>query len=108
MMHGSAAETFGLGVAEALCSGLPVIAPSVGGAADLVTDNSGVFYEPGDHKECALQALELLERPREALVKGCAEAEARINTVERHFEQLFDVYGQLCAGRNAPTASDEG
>ena len=34
-LHGGAAETFGLVVGEALCSGLPVIVPDRGGAAEL-------------------------------------------------------------------------
>ena len=40
LIHGSGAETYGLVVAEAIASGLPVVVPDVGGAADLA--KSGV------------------------------------------------------------------
>jgi len=99
LLHGSAAETFGLGVAEAVCSGLPCIAPSVGGAADLVSDESGVLYAPGDVSACMNATLDLIERPRDPLVAACAARAERINTVDGHFEQLFETYRELCDAR---------
>ncbi len=100
MLHGSAAETFGLGVAEAICSGLPVIAPSVGGAADLVDDHSGLLYEPGRVKDCAQAALTLLETPRQDLREGCTRRALTINSVDAHFDGLFARYEALLAGGN--------
>ena len=38
LVHGSAAETYGLVVAEAICSGLPVVVPDRGGAAKELHD----------------------------------------------------------------------
>lgn len=99
MLHGSAAETFGLGVAEAICSGLPVIGPSVGGAADLVSDGCGLLYEPGDSSECAEKTLEALNRSHDSWQSALARRAQDINTVDQHFEQLFDVYQQLIDDR---------
>ena len=95
MLHGSAAETFGLGVAEAICSGLPVIGPSVGGAADLVTAGCGLLYPPGNAQSCADRANEALSHPRKAWSQPLAERAKRINTVDQHFEQLFAQYEAL-------------
>ena len=92
LLHGSAAETFGLGVAEAICSGLPSAAPSVGGAADLVVDGCGVQYEPGDIDACARAALEVLERGHGAWQDGLAQRAEGIYTVDQHFEELFERY----------------
>src|SRR5699024_4224103 len=61
MLHGSAAETFGLVVAEGICSGLPVIAPDIGGAADLVEDAWGVHYTAGNAHACAAAMRDVLE-----------------------------------------------
>lgn len=94
LLHGSAAETYGLGVAEALCSGLPAIVPSVGGAADLVSEACGRTYEPGNADAAAAAVLAALDR-RPELAAGCARAMSRIYTVEQHFEELFATYERL-------------
>ena len=90
MIHGSAAETFGLGVAEAICSGLPVVAPSVGGAADLVGDKFGILYEPGKVKECAVAIKESLQRIK--WNSSGNQSPLPINSVEDHFDKLFELY----------------
>jgi len=92
LLHGSAAETFGLGVAEAICSGLPVAAPSVGGAADLVGVGCGMQYEPGDVDGCAAAALQVLQSGHQAWQPGLAKRADEIYTVDQHFEELFQRY----------------
>lgn len=92
MLHGSAAETFGLGVAEAICSGLPIVAPSVGGAADLVGEGCGIQYEPGDAEACANAALEVLDQEHQSWQASLAERAAEIYTVDQHFKELFQRY----------------
>ena len=92
MLHGSAAETFGLGVAEGLCSGLPVVAPSVGGAADLVGSKYGILYEPGNVDKCSSAIIEALDRPREDWDNNLKSVGSDINSVEDHFDKLFELY----------------
>ena len=92
MLHGSAAETFGLGVAEAICSGLPIVAPSVGGAADLVGSGCGLQYEPGDVAGCAQAAGAVLDEGRDHWLTGLAGRAETIYTVDQHFEELFKRY----------------
>ena len=100
LLHGSAAETYGLGVAEALCSGLPVVSPSVGGAADLVRDGeAGYHYPPGDIEACA-ETVERVLADRPQLAAGCALAAKRISTVDQHFERLFTLYEARLAARS--------
>ena len=96
MLHGSAAETFGLVVAEGICSGLPVIAPDVGGAADLVEDAWGIHYSAGDADACAQAMRAFLARGADVYADGVARAAAeRIQTEKQHFDQLFAYYGDL-------------
>ena len=95
MVHGSAAETYGLGVAEALCSGLPVVAPSVGGAADLVADKYGLTYEPGNAEKCAVAIRKAIGIDRDNWTDKLKDATTDINSVEDHFENLFEKYGSL-------------
>lgn len=95
-LHGSSAETYGLVVAEAICSGLPVVAPDVGGAADLASDAFSETYPAGDAQACAHAMLALLGRPRDLLRKAALEtAQHRIGTMDDHFEALFSTYQHL-------------
>lgn len=95
-LHGSAAETYGLVVAEAICSGLPIVVPNVGGAADLASDAFAETYPAGDAKACARAMTALLERPH-ALVQAAAleTAQHRIGTMDDHFTALFSAYAEL-------------
>lgn len=99
LLHGCPFETFGLGVAEAIASGLPVVVPDAGGAAEQAPPESAAMYPAGDAEACAAAALELLAAPREALRERAAAAARRVPSVETHFQALFDRYAALLAGR---------
>lgn len=100
LLHGSAAETFGLVIAESICSGTPVIVPSVGGAADLAAPGWAETYTPGDVDGCALAIERMLSRDRASLRAACVDAgQTRISTMAEHFAGLFEVYAQQLAKR---------
>lgn len=95
-LHGSAAETYGLVVAEAICSGLPIVVPNVGGAADLAADAFAETYPAGDARACAAAMTALLTRPRELVQRAALEtAQHRIGTMNDHFGALFSAYERL-------------
>lgn len=92
-LHGSAAETYGLVVAEALCSGLPLVVPDKGGAADLANDAYAELYPAGDAKACAEGMLRMLSRPRELTGKAAlSAAQHKVGTMDDHFRGLFSLY----------------
>ena len=96
MLHGSAAETYGLVIAEAICSGLPVVVPDIGGAADLAHPSYSEVYPPGDAKEASAALLRLLRRDRAEIKDACAAATiARVGTMDDHFRELFAYYEEL-------------
>lgn len=98
MVHGSAAETYGLVVAEALCSGLPVVVPDRGGALDFADGPHATVYATGDPQACAQALGQVLSEPRARLRQAALEgAERRVGTMESHFAQLFKRYAELCA-----------
>lgn len=94
-LHGSAAETYGLVVAEAVCSGVPVIVPDRGGAAALAGPDYAARYRSGDASDCSEAILRLLARDRAQLAAGCARATEDIGTMDGHFHRLFELYGRM-------------
>ncbi len=103
LVHGSGAETYGLVVAEAICSGLAVVSPDTGGAADLARRGLSRIYATGDAESCGrailalLRAIEGPERRPPASPPGSAEA---------HFAALFELYQRLIDARDAASAPD--
>ena len=64
MIHGSSAETYGIVVAEGLCSGLPLVVPNVGGAHDLAGTDYAEVYPPGDAaRRSSARLLNRIEKP---------------------------------------------
>lgn len=99
LIHGSAAETYGFVVAEALCSGTPVIVPERGGAFDFATPDCSETYRPGDAHDCARAVERLMQRDMATLRDASiAQARAYVGSQEEHFDRLFSLYGSLSAG----------
>lgn len=100
-VHGSAAETFGLVVAEAICSGLPVVVPDTGGAVDLADSKYAGIYKTGDHESLSNVLLAITSRNRDNMTFHSSQAaKDKIWTVDEHFEHLFSLYQQLVAQKN--------
>lgn len=107
LLHGSSTETYGLVVAEAICSGVPVVVPKAGGAGELAGPGYSETYRPGDAADCADAICRLLERDPDSLRSGCAQAARdRVWTVDEHFQGLFSLYARLIEERQscAPNA----
>ena len=95
-VHGSAAETYGIVVAEAVCSGLPVLVPDRGGAADIGDPEIGELYSTGNAESFTKNLLKLIQRDRTKLVNATTEAaKNNIVTMQEHFELLFKTYQNL-------------
>ncbi len=101
-VHPGEYETFGQAIQEAEASGLPVIAPRVGGPIDLVTDQvNGYLYTPGDLDQLRAYTLELVNdkgKREEFGRQGRLRAEA--NTWESICEQMLEHYREAVAVSN--------
>ncbi|MGO8846968.1 MAG: glycosyltransferase family 4 protein [Methylocella sp.] len=73
------ADTFPLVVLEAMASGLPVVASSVGGIPYQLTEQCGVLVPPGDARQIA-SAVEMLSHQPERLLAMGRSARARVAT----------------------------
>ncbi len=98
LLHGGASETFGIVVGEALCSGLPVIVPDVGGAADLARPAYAETYPAGNVAACTHAIGRLLERDARQLRRAALGAASRyVRCPDEHFKALFEHYQTLVA-----------
>ena len=95
LIHGCEAETFCMVASEARASGLPLIAPDGGGAADQARLAGGWTYVSGD----AARAADAIT---DFVATGGAQARARavvdapgVRTMEAHFDDLFALYEDL-------------
>jgi len=80
LLHTADREPFGIALAEALASGVPVVAPDAGGPAEIVDESCGRLFPPGDADRAAAALGDVLEDGT-ALAAGA----------RRRAEQCFDV-----------------
>ena len=102
LVHGCEAETYGLVIAEARASGLPLIVPDRGGAFEQLQDGVGVSYAAGSAKSLE-QALLGYFRERDRFARGAGQV-CHVPGLDEHFERLFARFGALGASALADTA----
>ena len=98
-LHGAGFETFGLVVAEALCSGVPLIVPKTGGAGEMAAWPYAETYDVGDAVGGAQAIENILSRDLSDLRAEATAAGERLRKPEKHFQELFDYYGQIAKAR---------
>jgi len=93
LIHGCEAETFSMVAAEAVASGLPIIVPDRGGAADHALAGNGLTYAATDATSAA-QAI------RTFIDARAPRPRAQARTMAQHFDELFALY-EACAEKRA-------
>ncbi|MBU6266929.1 MAG: glycosyltransferase [Sphingomonadales bacterium] len=88
LVHGCEAETFCMAAAEARASGVPVVVPDRGGAADHAAGGAGLSYQAGN-------ALAAAEAIRTVLTTPPARPAQAQQTMHGHFAGLFADYASL-------------
>jgi alpha-1,6-mannosyltransferase len=101
LIHGCPFETFGLGIAEAVSAGLPIVVPREGGAYEQAREGASETYETGDARGCAAAVERLLARPSSELRARALAAAAEVPSAESHFRALFDHYQSLLNERRS-------
>jgi glycosyltransferase involved in cell wall biosynthesis len=88
-------ETFGLTIAEAFASGLPVIAGNLGSVAESVSHGrTGLHFRPGDPSDLAAQVKWLWTHPRERMeMARAARREFELKySAEQGYRGLIEAY----------------
>jgi alpha-1,6-mannosyltransferase len=93
-------ETFGLSIAEAMASGLPVVAVDRGAARDRISDSgAGELYRHGDPESAALAIDRMVARLHPDIrMRARAHAEHHFSW-ERTFSSLVSLYRELMHDR---------
>lgn len=96
-------ETFGNVVAEAMASGLPVVAPSSGGVMEMVRPGeTGILVPPGEARGFADATLSLLRDEGErARLAGGARREAERRSWSRIMDGLLEGWEEVVEGRRS-------
>jgi glycosyltransferase involved in cell wall biosynthesis len=98
LLHPTLIDNSPNAIAEAMASGLPIVASRVGGIPSMIRDGeSGVLVEPGDAHDLAQATVKLLLNPRVAAdlarkAKACAISR---NTPEGVSQKTMDVYKNI-------------
>ena len=95
LIHGSKGEPFGLVAAEAIASGLPLIAPDEGGCAEVADPHSAALYRAKDAGAAAAAILTLFARDPALRRRAALLAAERVRSDEAHTEELMRYYQQL-------------
>ncbi len=97
LVAGSGAETFGMVMAEARASGLPIIVPDEGAAFDQLVPGQGLAYTSGDAASVAVTIGDGIAQ-RAGLHAAAVAGAAAVPTMDMHFETLFATYDRIAAG----------
>ena len=82
-------------IAEALCAGMPIVVPDVGGAYDLAKPGCSEVYTAGNGASAADAVERLLAVPKPDIAAACDKAKEEIWTMNGHFDRLFEFYQSL-------------
>jgi alpha-1,6-mannosyltransferase len=97
LVHGCEAETFCMAAAEARASGIPLIVPSHGAAADQLVAGAGMAYRAASEVSLERAIGRFMDRGPE-LQRALAARSSHVRTMDEHFADLFARYEALCAG----------
>ena len=94
LVHGCESETFCLVAAEARASGIPLIVPDRGAAADQLVEGAGTTYAAGREQSLEDAIARFVNRGPE-LQRAAAVRASRPRTMDEHFMDLFARYDAI-------------
>jgi alpha-1,6-mannosyltransferase len=104
LVHGCESETFCLVAAEARASGVPLIVPDGGAAADQLVDGAGTTFKAGREQSLEDAIARFVNRGPE-LQRAAAVRASHPRTMDEHFAELFARYQSLTPEFGSQTAA---
>jgi alpha-1,6-mannosyltransferase len=94
LVHGCEAETFCMVAAEARASGIPLIVPHRGAAADQLAPGAGIVYQAASERSLERAIDRFIDRGPE-LQRAAAARASHVRTMDEHFADLFARYESI-------------
>jgi alpha-1,6-mannosyltransferase len=94
LVHGCEAETFCMVAAEARASGIPLIVPDRGAAADQLAPGAGKLFRAASEISLERSIVRFIDGGPE-LQRAAAVRASRVRTMDEHFCELFARYEAL-------------
>jgi alpha-1,6-mannosyltransferase len=94
LVHAAPYETFGLGIAEAVACGLPIVVPDAGAAAEHAESSCSEMYRSLDPVACGAAIERMLDRAPDSRAQALG-AVSRVVSVEQHFARVLGAYRDL-------------
>ncbi len=95
LVHGCESETFGLVVAEAAASGLPLILPDEGGASGFADPLVSETYRAADAASLAEAIRRFTMRDIDAMAAEARRKASSVLSIGTHFDALFGAFEAL-------------
>jgi alpha-1,6-mannosyltransferase len=94
LAHAAPYETFGLGIAEAVACGIPIVVPDAGAAAERAESACSETFRSLDAEACAAAIERMLDRAPYSRAQAL-EAASSVVTLEQHFAGVVGSYRDL-------------
>jgi alpha-1,6-mannosyltransferase len=94
LVHAAPYETFGLGIAEGVACGLPIVVPDAGAAAEHAESACSEVYKSLDVSACAAAIEAMLDRLPDRRQRALA-AVGNVVTIDQHFAHVLGAYRDL-------------
>ena len=101
LLHTADREPFGIAIAEALASGVPVVAAAAAGPAEIVDESCGSLFPPGDADAAAAALADVLKHGGELGAGARRRAEERfdLERARERFSELVERHSAAPARR---------
>ena len=104
LVHGCESETYCMVASEARASGLPLIVPDHGGAAEQAAMAGGLTYASGNALDLGRAIAAFVAAEPQFRTRATAHA-ASVQSMDDHFERLFGSYRDLVMAARYPRQS---
>jgi mannosyltransferase len=100
-------EGFGVTPLEAMASGVPVVATTVGAFTELVSPETGMLVPPKDVDALASAIADMLDHPERLTAMGSAARERAVKhySIDIEAERIIQVYRDVLSGKRLQSES---